>query len=892
MSSLILDWKAACEAGPARAGGKGSQLGRLAELGVPVPPGFVIDAAASAAHRRGDAVPDALVVSLARELGRRGWTDQPLAVRSSAVMEDSARASFAGIYRSCLNVRGLDAALKAVQEIWDSLGEAPAVAYRQRLSLADREAGMAVVVMPLLPAVAAGIAFTCDPVSGREDQCVIHATWGLGEALVGGQTEGDEYRLQLMEPEDTPTLIDQRSGRKARTSVPSTRGGTELRDTPAEQAARPVLNVDQTVALAERVRDAALALDYTNPYYDVEWVWDGERFWILQARPITRRARHTYPALANQPTILSRMNSREVVPDPLAALEWSSSRLILRRMFNCSLDLAGYKTLPGVEHTAIRHGRLYFDTSVLQWEALDSFGFPPKSTTEMLGGHQPEITPPPPTLGQRAARMWRSLRYLVRCIRPRRRAKITLSRARQQATEWLASSEPLDSLELANRLRRRSNLVCGATDLFFLQVSSASFYPILLDLAEKYCPGEGQGLTAALLAGGEPSVTAAQSYELMELARVAAADPPALAWLRSSGRVGSEWRQRLADDSSFRHAFAHFLERYGHRGLYESHIRNPRWREAPDYLLDSVVQLIGCDPVQLRTRQQESARQARRRLAPALPIWLRPLIGPLIGPLIRFSVIERNLREAGRSALVAYLEVIRRDALALGRRWAGAPRECTQDTALGDFSVRPLDGPEDIFNLTLYEVLAVAEGRLPAPCAAARCRWRRQQLERWASETEPNVIIEGGDALLATQSPPAPADDAGPAAVHDVWHGTVVGSGRAQGPACIARHPTDALAMEAGAVLVTPSTDPGWTPLFLKAGALVMEMGGYLSHGAIVAREFGIPAVVNLPGIVDQLRSGDVLEVDGNRGIVRRLSSAASSSPSNRLNAPAQHRCH
>ncbi len=858
MNPLILDWKAACEAGPVRAGGKGSQLGVLAELGLPVPPGFVIDAAASAGHRRGDAVPDALVAALARELEQRGWTDQPLAVRSSAVMEDSARASFAGIYRSCLNVRGLDAALKAVQEIWDGIWEAPAVAYRQRLSLAegegdgDGDARMAVVVMPLLSAVAAGIAFTCDPVSGREDQCVIHATWGLGEALVGGQAEGDEYRLPLTEPQDTPILVDQRSGRKARTSVVSARGGTELRDTPAEQAARPALTAEQIVTLAALVRDAACALDYTNPYYDVEWVWDGERFWIVQARPVTRRGRYTYPALANQPTILSRMNSREVVPDPLSALECSLSRRILRRMLNCSLELARYKMLEGVEHTAIRHGRLYFDTSVLQWEALDSFGFPPKSVTQMLGGHQPEITVPPPTLLQRAARMWRSLRYLVRCVRPRRRAKITLSRARQQATEWLASGEPQPAtgLELANRLRRRSDIVCGATDLFFFQVSSASFYPLLLDLAEKYCPGEGQGITAALLAGGEPSVTAAQSYELMELAQVAAADPPALAWLRSANRAGAEWQSRLADGSPFRRAFAEFLERYGHRGVYESHLRNPRWREAPDYLLDSLVQLIGSDPAHFRDRQQEAARQARLRFDAALPIWLRPLVGPLI----RFSVIERNLREAGRSALVAYLEVIRRDALALGRR--------------------SLERPEDIFNLTLHEALAVAEGRLPAPFAAARCRWRRRQLERWASEVEPNVILEGGDAAIAIQNSPAAVDDTRPAAVDGVWRGTVAGSGRAQGAACIARHPTEAIGMEAGAVLVTPSTDPAWTPLFLKAGALVMEMGGYLSHGAIVAREFGIPAVVNLPGILDQVRSGDVLEVDGNRGIVRRLAAA------------------
>ncbi len=859
MSPLILDWQAACDAGPLRAGGKGAGLGVLAELGLPVPPGFVIDAAASAGHRRGDAVPQALIAALSDELERRGWRDQPLAVRSSAVAEDSARASFAGIYLSCLNVRGLEAALTAVQRIWDSLSAPPALAYRQRLHLADH-AGMAVVVMPLLPAVAAGVAFTCDPICGRADQCVIHATWGLGEALVGGQTEGDEYRLQHDERDDTLALIDRRRGRKARMAVASPGGGTELSDTPAGEAARPVLEAEQILALGELVRDAACALDYANPYFDVEWVWDGARFWIVQARPVTRRGRYTYPALANQPTILSRMNSREVLPEPLSALEWSASRNILRRMLRCTLELAGYRPLAGVEHTAMRHGRLYFDTSVLQWEALDSFGFPPQATTEMLGGHQPEITVPEPTLGQRAARLGRSLRYLARCVKPRRRAKETLRRARAQAAEWLASAEPTGSLELASRLRRRSDMVFGATDLFFLQVSSASFYPMLLDLAEKHCPGAGRGITAALLAGGEPSVTAAQSYELMELARVAAADPPALAWLRSPDRVGAEWRRRLADEDPFRRAFAHFIERYGHRGIYESHLSNPRWREAPDYLLDSVLALIGCDPAQLRGRQQESARQARRRLGSALPIWLRPLMGPLI----RFSVIERNLREAGRSALVAYLEAMRRDILALGRRWAGSEPE----------SERPLERPEDIFHLTLREVLAVAAGRLPPACAARRSSWRRQQLERWAQEVEPDVIIEHGDAVTVIAGAHATSDG--------VWRGTVAGSGYARGVAYVARRPTEAFAMQAGGILVVPATDPAWTPLFLRAGALVMETGGYLSHGAIVARELGIPAVVNLPGILQRVRNGDLLEVDGHKGIVRRLHRGLSSEPSPR----------
>ena len=202
MSGVVLDWSTAAAAGPSRAGGKGWQLGVLAELGAPVPQGFVIDSAAEAARRCGDELSGPLVAALAHALESRGWMDLPLAVRSSASTEDSAGASFAGIYRSCLNVCGHAALIEAVRSVLDSNGEPAAMAYRERLGLGADPSRMAVVVMPLLPAVASGVAFTCDPLSGREDQWIIHANWGLGESLVGGLVDADEYRLQEHYPDE------------------------------------------------------------------------------------------------------------------------------------------------------------------------------------------------------------------------------------------------------------------------------------------------------------------------------------------------------------------------------------------------------------------------------------------------------------------------------------------------------------------------------------------------------------------------------------------------------------------------------------------------------------------------------------------------------------------
>lgn len=846
MTTLILDWAAAWSSGPVRAGGKGWQLGALAEMGAPVPPGFVISADAGGDRQAGDSLTADLVTAVSQELERRGWCDQALAVRSSACGEDSVRASFAGIYRSRLNVRGVADTLRAVQEILDSLWTPAAAAYRQRLDISNQDTAMAVIVMPLLPAVTSGIAFTCDPISGREDQIIIHAHWGLGEALVGGDAEGDEYRLQTNRVDDNLTVIDQRQGSKARMTTVCARGGTELCDTPAHLVSRAGLSAEQAIALGRLVQDAATALDYANPRYDVEWVWDGKSFWIVQARPITVHGRYTYPGLVNQPTLWSRGNSRDVVPDPLSPLDWSLS--LLDRMLIQSYLSSGYETLPGVRRTALHYGRLYFETSIIQWEFFDGFDVPPRSSNKMMGGHQPEISVPKATVSQRLARVRRSLRYIRHCVKPRLRAKVTLHRERRQAAEWLAKKSPTDDAALARQLRGQIAVIGRADDLFFLQASSGSATLVLSDLVEKYCPEEGQALTAALLAGGEPSVTATQGYELMELARIAASDPAALAWLRCPDRIGADWSRKLAEDSPFRRAFAEFIQRYGHRGVYETYLRNARWREAPDYLLDSVVNLIGCDPEELRERQKRISDPARRRVTQALPFWYRPLI-PL---LVKFATVERNLREAGRSALMAYLEVVRCGALALGVRSTGPSG---------------LKHPEDIFNLTLQEAFALAEGHLPVACAAKRATWRRKQLEDAALQVEPEVIIEHDVAIPAA----APVATRAETARATVWQGSVVSSGQAHGIACIARHPTEALNMQTGAILVTPSTDPSWTPLFLRADALVMETGGFLSHGAIVAREFGIPSIVNLPGILNQIRNGDNLEVDGNRGTVRRL---------------------
>lgn len=849
MKSIILDWAAASGAGPAIAGGKGWHLGRMAQLGVPVPDGFVIAATASKHRLQGEAVPEQVKDMIKDHLARRGWLTCSMAVRSSAPMEDSTKASFAGIHYSSLNVTGLPALLEAVQAVWDSVWSTQAIAYRQRLGLHYDDMSMAVVIMPLIPAIASGIAFTCDPITGRDDQLLINAHWGFGEALVGGNAEGDEYRLQENHIDSSLNLVDRNLGSKKRVTLILQSGGTQLVDTPSERASRFVLNPEQVVEMGLVARDTAYALDYACPRYDIEWVWDGSRFWVVQARPVTAVGHHTYAVLKQQPIYWSRGNTREVLPDPLPALDWGIYRMMVNRMLTRGYELGGYSILAGVQRAGLFHGRLFLNTSVMQWEGFDAFGLAPKAMNSLLGGHQPEITVPHQPFRHRLLHLHCIVRYLKRSILLRRRADEVVRAAREQAELWRNQCFPKDIKQLVQRIRHQITVMRSADDLFFLQGSGGGALFNLMKLLEKHCPGEGYALIAALMAKGNCSETAMQGYELIRLARIASNDPEALAWLRNPDRVGSEWHQRLPEQSPFRQAFANFLKYYGHRAISESYFQHPRWRERPDYLLDIILGFIGTEIEPIFDRQQNIAQRAWKRIRQRVPFWLLPLVCHWV----KAATVESNHREAARSALIAYLEAVRYALLELGKRLTRADG---------------LESADDIFHLTEQEIFALGEDHLPALYAAKRASIRRQIIAAWKIEQEPDVIVAEPNNTITCIKNNSPDHhlNAG-----DEWIGTSVGAGSAVGRICIATTPGDGHVMKHGEILVAPSTDPAWTPLFLKAGGLVMETGGYLSHGAIVAREFGIPAVVNIPGILMRLEEGETIEVDGDHGKVRRV---------------------
>jgi rifampicin phosphotransferase len=209
------------------------------------------------------------------------------------------------------------------------------------------------------------------------------------------------------------------------------------------------------------------------------------------------------------------------------------------------------------------------------------------------------------------------------------------------------------------------------------------------------------------------------------------------------------------------------------------------------------------------------------------------------------------LREAGKSSMVASLWPIRRLLLELGCRLVTSGQ---------------MERPEQVFHLSKMDLLCLLSGHWDGHGAGALAHDRAAQREAWLTLAPPDVIIEGEgiDGLVSVQEPTSVSDG-------QVWRGIGVSSGRATAVARTIRHPDEGTRLGVGEILVAPSTDPGWTPLFIRASAVVMETGGYLSHGAIVAREYGLPAVVNIPDILSHIKDGETLTVDGDAATVGRL---------------------
>jgi len=873
---FFFNWPEAFTAGVEAVGGKGWNLARLDRYGFTIPGGGVLSADAYRAFIRENNLSEALAKISARvtvaniaekeieeellqlrerinsglfpsyiqdeliaQLESVGILSKPLAVRSSATCEDSARASFAGMHDSFLNVRGIDNIITAVKECYASLWTPRAVAYRRKMQVGDDEVFQAVVILELVQAVAAGVGFTCDPRTGREDVVLINANFGLGESVVSGAIEPDEYCMDAK-----LKIIEWRIGRKENKTAARPDGGTELIASPGSSG-QQVLSDESIKRLGLLTRRVYDALGYGEQHQDIEWVFDGHKFVLVQARPVTTKPRYTFPELKDQPDIWSNTNLKEAVPMVLSMLSWNLLQQTWSDIGTLGLaDFIGFRTPPGLQYTKRFEGRFYWNSSLQQWILFDAFGTKPEQANEVLGGQEPEIkiNEAKPYRGIKGLkRIGRFIKFVLFIIKNSKNPQASFRQVdnftdafTKQDLRNLSDNDLIHTIAAIKAAWREYLPVFSACNM-----SMSNITPLVKTL-EKYFRGRGNAMANALMIGQGEITSAEQGYRLIELAESARGDSAAREYLGRDDFNPYAWDKELPEDSSFKQLFRSFIAQYGHRGVYEMDISNPRWREDPSYPLHVIKSTMEtANAADYKKRQQVKVNNTWREVEQGIPKFRHNMIRKRVKQAVEGSA----LRENAKSELLKFYEVIRKVFLEMGSR--------LQDRGI-------LTEKTDVFDCSWAELFSILkgddDGRGLKTLVAERKNWRGEM----ENLSPPDFIIDETPHFVASASPD----------LCSVLEGLGVSSGKASGPAKLLTHPGQEKKLNPGDVLIAPSTDPGWTPLFLRTAAIVLERGGIGSHGAIVAREFGIPAVLNITGVMRLIKDGQQVIVDGDEGKV------------------------
>lgn len=823
----------------ALAGGKGANLGELVRAGFPVPPGFVVttqaydlfvDQAQIAAELQGSdgerlralfdrPIPDDLAAAIADAYAAL-TADTPgiVAVRSSATAEDLADASFAGQQDTFLGVSGSAAVLDAVRRCWASLWTDRAIAYRAKAEVTG-PVRLAVVVQRLIDADAAGVLFTANPANGRRSESVINAAWGLGEAIVGGAVTPDEIVVG-----DTAVLRRTTADKAVRTV--RTAGGTRTTALAGNLRRAEVLDDAQALALATLGRQVE---DHFGTPQDIEWALAGGELWLTQSRPITALPAPTGPAPTSWPLprddgMFMRASIVEQLPDPLSPLfadlirpaVCHSLALVLTRYFGESALRAGdidFLTVNG-------YGYYFYSSRGLRHLML----LAPGGMRVVFGGSD-----------QNGVVRWREEGL------PTYRGAVAAWSGRDPAT-----------LSAAELLRGAEALVTAGAD-YYTYVQAVIPQAVIPEIVftRLYAalvpgrPGVNKPPVLTFLLGFESAPIRAER-SLFRFAQ----------WCRETPAVAEAVLGRTPVPAAYAEEFeqklADHLAQFGHL-TYNLDVMQPVAADDPAPVLAALAHAVSGQAADPDARLAHLASERQRAEA-----WLVQNVGAG-----RRQILHRWLTKAHR------LGPLREDALAdIGLGWPTA-RRLLLDLGARLSVTGLVAGAQDVFWLTQEEARVAAAaldaGRPLGPSVSATIAQRQEIWRGRRLVSPPGWLPEGGFyyRLFKRWMPSNEAAQTGPTLT-----GLGASAGQATGPARLLLGPEDFSSMRPGEVLVAPITTPAYTPFFAMAAAVVTDVGGPLSHSSIVAREYGIPAVLGTGSATRRIRTGDLITVDGERGVV------------------------
>jgi rifampicin phosphotransferase len=871
-------------------GGKAASLARLARAGFPVPHGFVVTTeayrrfldhnalgawvsrAASGVTATDSGTLDSVAASIQARFAagvvptalsdaiHGAYADMgapPVAVRSSATTEDLPELSFAGQHESFLNVIGHDALLRDIKRCWASLWTPRAIGYRIRNGVAHEDAELAVIVQVMVQSDAAGVLFTANPLNGRRSETTIDATLGLGEALVAGLVEPDHYVVDS----ETRRIVRKRLGAKGVAVRSASGGGTiSVEESSAEAQA---ISDETIVALTELGARVALALGAPQ---DIEWAVAGDAIALLQSRPITSLFPLPAGMTAAPLRVMLSLGAIQGMLDPLTPL----GRDIFRHGAAVAASAAGTQRTTDTQRAFIVAGdRLFVDVTIAARDIRLRRVL--RSALALVG----------PGIGRALDEVLDDPRLTPDRVRPRIRTIVFLipflARALGNATYallWPDAARARIHRRIERAIARVSAHGASARTLRARIALCDAALHCVADFGPVLTPGlaVGLGSLAALhrIVADVPDgatrlldVTRGLAHNVtteMDLAlwgasqriranREAAAsfathDAAQLARDAASGRLPAAG-QEVVDA---------FLARFGSRGVAEIDIGRVRWSEDSTLLMQSLqsylaIQDVARSPDAVFTRGAGAAAAAIESLVASARAGTR---GAMRAALVRAAAHRvralAGLRESPKFSAVRLNGMLRQAFLASGRELAASG---------------VLAHASDVFFLSLDQLRRLDRGEQEhwrEIVSRERASYEREKRRRQV----PGLLLSDGHAFHAGANAVSSSDG-------EIMVGTPVSAGVVEGLVRIIFDPhADRLAP--GEILVCPGTDPAWTPLFLVAGGLVLEVGGLMTHGSVVAREYGIPAVVGVHAATTRLRTGQRIRVDGTSGAITVLS--------------------
>ena len=691
----------------------------------------------------------------------------PLVVRSSAIGEDSEQASAAGQYLTVLHVTNEQQLQQAITEVRESYNNPSAVQYRRDRSLPDT--AMSVLIQQQIQSAYSGVAFSRDPITQQGDAVIIEALPGSPTQVVSGKVTPEQYRAFVVEADNLSSVKLEGTGRV------------------------PQALIKQVAYLARRLEKRYLGVPQ-----DIEWSYDGQTLWLLQARPITTLL-----------PIWTRKIAAEVIPGAVHPLTWSINRPLTCGVWGDIFTLALGDRATGLDfaQTATLHySRAYFNASLLG-DIFLRMGLPPESLEFLTRGAK--ISKPP--LQSTLQNLPGLLKLLKQELNLEKDFKKDYQNVFIPGLSQLANASPEE--------QETEELLAGI-DINLKLIRQATYYSILAPLSAAIRQGVFRVKDEQIDNSVTPEVAALRSL------RTLAVDAKEVLPECEPEQVFDKLAQ-TPEGEKILYEFNELLEDYGYLSDVGTNIAVPTWKEDPQPIKQLFVQLI----------QLSQPEKAELEASKAIP------------PKRKRGTVQRRIDIKGRVT-----EVYSRLLAELRWRFVALEKILVKSGLLREVG--------DIFFLQLDEVRRLVVG--------ADNEWKAnltQLIQFRRSQFHQDSLIEQVPFVVYGNIPPHPAD-AAQVYSDQILQGIPASHGQAEGRIKVVRNLQNLPHIDKDTILVVPYTDSGWAPLLVRAGGIVAEAGGRLSHGAIVAREYGIPAVMDVKGATWILQDGQRVRIDGSRGIV------------------------